>query len=93
MSPTVFRYQNYRFFFFSREENRQHIHVISPDGEAKFWMKPNAELAQSVGFSKKELNKLTEIIKEKKDEINQSWENHFGHRGDEYFATWFLDTC
>ncbi len=79
MSPTIFRYNNYRFFFFSREENRQHIHVISPDGEAKFWMKPGVELAQSVGFSKKKLNKLTEIIKDKKDEINQSWENHFGH--------------
>ena len=79
MSPTVFRYKNYRFFFFSREENRQHIHVISPDGEAKYWMTPSIELAQSVGFSKKELNKLTEIIKDKKDEINQGWEKHFGH--------------
>jgi len=35
MSPTIFRIGNYRFYFFSREENRIHIHVISPDGEAK----------------------------------------------------------
>lgn len=36
VSPTVFRYRNYRFYFFSREEPRMHVHVFSPDGEAKF---------------------------------------------------------
>jgi len=40
MSPTVFREKGYRFFFFSREETRMHIHVISGDGEAKFWLEP-----------------------------------------------------
>ena len=38
MSPTVFKIKNYRFVFFSREEKRIHIHVSSPDGEAKFWI-------------------------------------------------------
>jgi len=37
MSPTVFRYKNYRFYFFSREEERMHVHVYCTDGEAKFW--------------------------------------------------------
>ena len=36
MSPTVFRVKDYRFFFFSREETRAHIHISSPEGEAKF---------------------------------------------------------
>ncbi|MFN7338865.1 MAG: DUF4160 domain-containing protein, partial [bacterium] len=27
MSPTVFREDGYRFFFFSREETRMHVHV------------------------------------------------------------------
>ena len=35
MSPTVFREGSFRFFF-SREEERLHIHVQSPDGEAKY---------------------------------------------------------
>lgn len=39
MSPTVFRYKNYKFFFFSHEELRMHIHVLSPEGEAKFWIR------------------------------------------------------
>ncbi|NUN08239.1 MAG: DUF4160 domain-containing protein [Ignavibacteriaceae bacterium] len=37
MSPPVFIKGNYRFHFFSKEESRIHIHVVSPDGEAKFW--------------------------------------------------------
>ena len=40
MSPTVFRIGNYRFYFFSREEEKTHVHVISPEGEAKFWIEP-----------------------------------------------------
>jgi hypothetical protein len=35
MSPTVFREGPFRFFFFSREEERLHIHVQSAEGEAK----------------------------------------------------------
>ncbi|MCF8358106.1 MAG: DUF4160 domain-containing protein [Prolixibacteraceae bacterium] len=77
MSPTVFREKKYRFFFFSREETRIHIHVISPDGEAKFWVEPNIELAQFVGYNERELKKLTEIIKEHRDEIIEKWNKHF----------------
>jgi len=36
MSPTIFRESGFRFFFFSREEPRMHVHVSHPDGEAKF---------------------------------------------------------
>ncbi len=39
MSPTVFRYKNYRFFFFSREEKRRHVHVECPEGEARDFKK------------------------------------------------------
>lgn len=47
MSPTVFRDKGYRFFFFSREELRMHVHVMSGDGEAKFWLEPAILLATS----------------------------------------------
>lgn len=45
VSPTVFRAGPYRFYFFSREETRPHVHVQTPDGEAKFWISPEVELA------------------------------------------------
>jgi Domain of unknown function (DUF4160) len=47
MIPTVLRYKGYRFFFFSREEDRGHVHVHCADGEAKFWLEPEIELAQA----------------------------------------------
>jgi hypothetical protein len=78
MSPTVFKKRNYRFFFFSREEKRMHIHVISPDGEAKFWIEPEIKLEKSVGFNKKQINLLEQIIKENSNEIRNSWRTHFG---------------
>ncbi|MDD4350120.1 MAG: DUF4160 domain-containing protein [Opitutales bacterium] len=77
MSPTVFHYKQYRFFFFSREEPRRHIHVRSPDGEAKFWLEPEVELAKNHGFSQKELKELANIVKEASDEICKHWNKHF----------------
>ena len=78
MSPTVFRYKKYRFFFFSREETRKHIHVYSSDGEAKFWIEPEVTLDKSYGFSKKELNILQGVIEVRLDEIKKTWKKHFG---------------
>jgi uncharacterized protein YfaP (DUF2135 family) len=52
MSPTVFREGKYRFYFFSKEETRIHIHVISPDGEAKYWLDPIISLADYKVFLK-----------------------------------------
>jgi len=78
MSPTVFRRKNYRFYFFSREEVRMHIHVISPEGEAKYWIEPNVSLAKSNGFKEKNLNEIQKIIEKEVDEISNSWKVHFG---------------
>ncbi len=79
MSPTLFRHKNFRFFFFSREESRKHIHVTSPEGEAKFWVEPKVALAHSSGLSSRALNELEKIIEERKDEISASWKKHFGN--------------
>jgi hypothetical protein len=77
MNPTVFRYKNYRFFFFSREERRIHIHVYCSEGEAKFWIDPEVEIARHYGLSKQQLSEIKKIIEDKKDEINSSWNRHF----------------
>lgn len=77
MSPTVFHFRNYRFFFFSREESRCHVHIRSPDGEAKFWLEPIIELAIHHGLSAKELRELKKIVEEQADEIRAHWDKHF----------------
>ena len=77
MSPTIFRYKNYRFFFFSREEKRMHVHVACPDGEAKFWLEPTTVLAQNYGLSEKQAKDVLTVIEEKKSEITNAWKDHF----------------
>jgi len=55
MSPTIFREKGYRFFFFSREGPRMHVHAYCGDGEAKFWLVPEIELAQNYRLSRLQL--------------------------------------
>ena len=78
MSPTVLRVRDYRFYFFSREEARPHVHVQHASGEAKFWLEPQLELAQNYGLSASRINTVRRIIREHYDEIRTAWEKHFG---------------
>jgi hypothetical protein len=77
MSPTVLRYKKYRFFFFSREETRRHVHIVSPEGEAKFWLEPIVALAESFCMSPRELKELQGVVERRKDEIVRAWNTHF----------------
>ena len=77
--PTILRIKDYRFFFFSREELRQHIHICCQRGEAKFWLEPQIELAQNYRLSKKQLNEIENIIEEHYEDFVQAWEEHFGN--------------
>lgn len=78
MSPTVFRERGYRFFFFSREESRPHVHVYSGDGEAKFWLGPPVSLARNYGFSSRQLREMQLIIEDRHHVIQSAWNGHFG---------------
>jgi hypothetical protein len=76
MSPTIFRESGYRFFFFSREESRPHVY--SPDGEAKFWLDPELELARNYRLSKVQLKEIEKIIERHYDELKAAWDSFFG---------------
>ncbi|MBV6448469.1 DUF4160 domain-containing protein [Nitrosomonas sp.] len=78
MSPTVFREAGYRFFFFSREETRMHVHITSETGEAKFWLKPDITLAKNFGYSQKQLRDIESLIEVHYDELIRAWQQHFG---------------
>ena len=77
MSPTIFRYKGYRFYFFSREETRIHVHVFCGDGEAKFWVDPEVLVVKNHGLSGPQITELTRVVKEHSDEIRVAWEKHF----------------
>lgn len=77
MSPTVLKKKGYRFFFFSREEERPHIHVVSGDGESKFWMEPRIEIAKNYYHSAKQLKEIEQVIREHQHDIISAWNRHF----------------
>jgi len=77
--PVVFRWKNFKFFFFSNEGDPRespHIHVRSGGARAKFWIKPVA-LAENIGFAAHELNSLVGVIDENQDLIEKVWHEHF----------------
>jgi len=78
MSPTIFRDGSFRFYFFSREETRLHVHVQCPDGEAKFWLEPEIALAQNYGLNERQIRAALALIEGHADEIRSGWRKHFG---------------
>ena len=77
MSPTVFRESGYRFFFFSREEERMHVHVISGEGEAKFWLEPIIELSKNYQYNGKQLKEIESLVEAHYNELTSAWKQHF----------------
>jgi hypothetical protein len=78
VSPTVLRVRGYRFYFFSREEPRPHVHVQHARGEAKFWLEPRVELATDYGLGPTQINAVRKIIEEHVNDIRAAWAKHFG---------------
>lgn len=77
MSPTIFREGGFRFYFFSREEPRIHVHVQCVDGEAKYWLEPAVKLAQNQGLNAQQLRVVHDLVEEHADEIRRAWSRHF----------------
>lgn len=55
-----------------------HIHVLCPDGEAKFWIEPTIALSKHFNLDQKALTEIEKIIQERQDEIRKAWKKHFG---------------
>ena len=62
MSPTALRVGRYRLFFLAREEEWPHVHVASPDGEAKCWLEPTVEWAKGHGLDDREREQILRIV-------------------------------
>lgn len=55
-----------------------HVHVSSPDGEAKFWLEPILALATHSGLAAAKLGRMQKIVEEHHDDIVKAWKAHFG---------------
>ena len=78
--PVVFRYDGFRFFFYSDEGNPRepmHVHVRKGECEAKFWLTPDVQFAYSFGFNARTLRSLTKIIESNKEIMEGAWNEYF----------------
>ncbi len=78
--PVILRVRGYRFFFFSNEGNpleKAHIHVRKGEKLAKYWLVKEIYLAESFGFSPKELREIIEIIAQNHVLLLDSWHAYF----------------
>lgn len=79
--PTIFRYDGFRFFFYSNEGDPRepmHVHVMKAGTEAKFWLRPEVEVAANAGVDARALRLLSAVIEERRAEIERAWNEHFG---------------
>ena len=75
--PTVLREGPYRFFFVSLDWNEPpHVHVRRENNVAKFWLDP-VVLQKAGGFSRPELNRITQLVEDHRDRLLESWYEFF----------------
>ena len=54
------------------------MHVVSGDGEGKFWLEPELELAKNYRYSRQQLKEIESLIEDHYDELVRAWQHHFG---------------
>ena len=54
-----------------------HVHIMSGDGEAKYWLAPEIELAKNCHYSRKQLKEIESIIEAHYDELTSTWKSYF----------------
>ena len=78
--PTVLRIGSYRFYFYSHEANEPpHIHIDKDDSSAKFWL-TKIDLANNIGFTKKELNELDKLVTKHQKLFLDKWNEYFSYK-------------
>lgn len=54
-----------------------HPHVYPAEGEVKFWLEPQIELARNYGLSRRRLASALRLVQEHEDEIRRAWKAQF----------------
>ena len=49
------------------------VHVYCADGEAKYWLEPNVELARCFRLSSQQLTEIRSIVEAHQDELKAAW--------------------
>jgi hypothetical protein len=79
--PTLLRWKNYRFFFYSADGwEPPHVHVASGGREAKIWLHDLA-VAANVGYSAREIGEIVRKTRDERDAFLRTWHDYFANRG------------
>ena len=54
------------------------MHVKGAEGDAKFWLEPEVELAMQDGLSPHRVSEIRRLVEEHQDEIRNAWQQHIG---------------
>jgi len=54
-----------------------HVHVYSGNGEVKYWLEPEIELARNHHLSRVQLRQIEQLIEDHYDELTNAWREHF----------------
>ena len=75
--PTVFGDGSRRYYFFSKGKTAMHVHVSTPNGEAKIWLEPEISVAKKINLSDNELNEIVKTTIARKEDLIDAWNKHF----------------
>jgi hypothetical protein len=80
--PTVFRWEKYRFFFWSNEGKPLepiyiHVEKGKAEAEAVFWVGSFVYLKENYGLKNHELTEIKKIIVKNKKLIIEVWNGYF----------------
>jgi len=78
MSPTFIYEKGYRFYIWSNEETRAHVHIYKDNNGAKIWLEPKIEIVENRGFSENELKQILQITKKNEIEFKRKYREHIG---------------
>lgn len=54
-----------------------HVHVVSGEGEAKYWLEPSITLAKSYNYSSGQLLAIKSLVEVHQNELITAWKRYF----------------
>jgi hypothetical protein len=79
--PTVFVEDGFGFFFYANEGSPRepvHVHVEKGESEAKFWLRPEVNVAYNDGYDARTLRRIVVMVETNRERIERAWDEFFG---------------
>jgi hypothetical protein len=78
--PTVFEWKGWKFLFYSTDViEPPHVHARKGRKELKVWV-ADLRVARNQRCTPQEVSAVVGIVRERRREIMEAWDEHFGDR-------------